>query len=148
VHADVAGDPLEPRIARIERQALERRRHARRGEDVVGQDDFAGVRESLHAGRDVDGLAEVVDALIQRPGEAGPCVQADLEADQVGAGVAVESRDPLAHRERDTQRVHRLHETRHDGVANGLDQRVVVARDALAERWAKSAARSGRRSRS
>ena len=45
----------------------------------LGGEDRAGVGEALHPRRDVDGLAEVVEPVVERDREARPLVNADLD---------------------------------------------------------------------
>src|SRR6185436_16405737 len=80
-----------------------------------------GPGEMLDAGSDVDGLAEIVEALVQRDGDRRALVDTDLQ-DQLAIRLAVvEFGDVRAHRQGGGYGVGRVQEGRHHGVTDGLD---------------------------
>src|SRR5512140_7932 len=85
-----SGEPVERHLAvdALEEGAVRPRAEGRAPYDVLGarraehgvrDDDLVGRRGALHARRDVDGLAEVVEPLVRLDRDARPRVEPDLE---------------------------------------------------------------------
>ena len=74
---------------------------------------------------------EVVEAIVERHGQAGAGMQPYLQADQIASGVRVELCDLRPHVQRRSQRVEWIDEASHHSVANRLHEGTRVARDAF-----------------
>src|SRR5439155_998382 len=62
-----------------------------------GDVDLLRGREALHAGGDVDGLAEIILSLVEHDGETRPLVNAGLDHEVLAAARGIEVIHPGAH---------------------------------------------------
>ena len=107
--------------------------HARIAPDVLGDPDLRGIGHLLDARRDVHGLAEVVELVIEGDRDRRPVVDADLEQHGPLGLVLVEAFDGAAHLERRADRERRVRIGGHDRIADGLHDRPAMAHGRLAQ---------------
>src|SRR5450631_4048814 len=95
--------------------------------DVLGNKNLFRIRELLHARCNVDRLAEIIEPFVQCYRNRRAFMDPDLENDGAVSLLAVESIDLIPHRKSRSDRVGRFQERGHDGIADGLDDRAMVA---------------------
>ena len=85
MHGDFPGNPLQLHRAPLDLEVGDEFRGTWKRQDVIGDDDLVGSRERLDSGGDVERLPEVVEAIVDRHGQAGACMQSDLQAVQIAS---------------------------------------------------------------
>jgi hypothetical protein len=99
---------LQLHRSRLGRERGQQLLGARDREHLIGEVDLVGVRQRLHAGSKIDSLAKVVQSTVQRHGEARAYMDTDFQADQVVAGLGIETGDLRVHVQRSSQRIERV----------------------------------------
>ena len=77
-------------------------------------------REALHARSDIDGLAEIILPFVEHDGQAWAFMDADLDHEIVAAALLVQCVHGGTHPKPRNDRVFRLDEGRHHGIADRL----------------------------
>src|SRR5579871_3331943 len=92
VDQHLVGDPAQRGLFldRPDRALLQDRRYGRLLDHAAGRMNRSRGREPLNPRRDVDGLAEIILALVEHHREARPLVNADLDHEILGAALGIE----------------------------------------------------------
>ena len=104
-HAQVLLNALELEDAGYDFPGTKQRLHALRRIGILGNKNLVRIGELLHARRDVDGLAEIIEPFVQCHRNRRALVDPDLENERTVGLPGVETIDLMAHRKRGSDRV-------------------------------------------